>query len=358
MDQGRKGSGHSKPTYKELIEENKYLKAEMESNEKEFGDMYNSIHAENVQLQAKVLILQMENAEFIGIQSKIKSILTCDECDEKFENKEDFKEHILVKHQVELFKCDNCEKRCSTEESFKTHLRTVHNNKIFKCDHCKEFCHTKIELKVHIKTKHSEINEKTKLLKYQNELASTIQAQKSQLYENLINLKKKEDKIRSKCSCRNKYCSINHAKYSWSAAKSDKLHCQLKALTLEKGNITDEHIKTHINYRKNKIFECNVCDGEFCDVIALKKHQELIHSSMSYVCQECENVFQDEKDVRQHKKKVHVRNFGCQPCGMNYSSEGELIRHMEESHATNNQLEKTFFNPSLGISIGGEVGEV
>ena len=78
---GRKGSGHSNIKYRELEEENEHLKKMIESNEKEFGDMYNKIHSENVQLKVKILTLQMENADFIGIQSKLESILICDECD-------------------------------------------------------------------------------------------------------------------------------------------------------------------------------------------------------------------------------------------------------------------------------------
>ena len=43
---------------------------------------------------------------------------------------------------------------------------------------------------------------------------------------------------------------------------------------------------------------------------------------------------------------------------MSYSNEEELINHIEEMHETNNQVDKTFFNPSLGIPTEGEVGEV
>ena len=149
MDQGRKGAGHIKMKYKELEEENENLKKLIEANEKEFGEMYNKIHSENVQLKVKILTLQMENTEFIGIQSKIVDILTCDECDELFEEKEDFKEHILAKHQVEKLKCDTCEKGCQTEKNLKTHETPVHNLKMFKCNHCKQFYKTKIDLKVH-----------------------------------------------------------------------------------------------------------------------------------------------------------------------------------------------------------------
>ena len=185
-----------------------------------------------------------------------------------------------------------------------------------------------------------------------------IQKQESQIYENLIDLKKKEVKVKTKCSCKNKYCRINHAKYSWSAASSDKLHCQLKALALDREK-NNKHLKTHKNDRKGKTHECKNCDGEFCDMNIPKKHQELGPPLMSlHFCQQCDNSFEDEITMRQHKKKVHARNFGCQPCNMSYSNEEELINHIEEMHETNNQVDKTFFNPSLENSTGGDVEEV
>ena len=70
--------------------------------------MYNKLHYENVQLKAQILTLRMENAEFIGKKSKLDSILTCDECDERFERKEDINEHIMLKHQVNFLSCDIC----------------------------------------------------------------------------------------------------------------------------------------------------------------------------------------------------------------------------------------------------------
>ena len=38
----------------ELKEENEQLKLDIESNEKEFGDMYYDIHAQNVKLQERI----------------------------------------------------------------------------------------------------------------------------------------------------------------------------------------------------------------------------------------------------------------------------------------------------------------
>ena len=81
-----------------LESDKRTLDETMESSEREFGDMYNTIHAENAQLKAKILMLQMEKTDYIGIQSKLDNILTCEECNVRFEKKQDFMEHTILKH--------------------------------------------------------------------------------------------------------------------------------------------------------------------------------------------------------------------------------------------------------------------
>ena len=64
----------------------------------------------------------MENADFVGIQSQLDSILTCEECDEMFQNKHNFSKYTLIKPQIDIFKCDNCGECCKTSENIRMHF--------------------------------------------------------------------------------------------------------------------------------------------------------------------------------------------------------------------------------------------
>ena len=157
--------------------------------------MYNKIHAENTQLKTKILMLQMENTDYIGIQSKLVSILTCDDCDVRFENKQDFIEHIVLNHRVE---CNVCGEFCLTKEKLRMHIMKCHNGSIFMCNHCKKGFKVKSQMELHEKKEHLRNKERVELLKYQQELVLKIEQQKSQLYKSMISLKEKENKEKSK----------------------------------------------------------------------------------------------------------------------------------------------------------------
>ena len=102
----------------EDLESNKRtLETTIESNEKTFGEMYNEIHSENTKLKTEIINLKLENTEFIGIQFKLDSILTCEECDKIFKKKDDFKDHILTIHQEYRFECDICGECSKTDEN-------------------------------------------------------------------------------------------------------------------------------------------------------------------------------------------------------------------------------------------------
>ena len=277
MDHVRKGTGQSKFIYIELEEENKRLKIESESNEKEFADMYNKLHAENVKIKAEIITLRLENLEFIGIKSKLDKILTCDECDVPFKNKTDFTEHILMKHKVNKLKCPICGECFKTDGDVKMHIKADHELNVFKCEKCKECCKTKIDLQMHMKTKHFKMNEKESILKYENELCSKINRQKSRIHKSLFILKKEETRDYSRCKCKRRYCKINHARYSWSATKSDQYYSQMNLI--EEKSLITENNQENLHNKKPNNFWCKICDREFGNLTAFKKHNEIKHKS-------------------------------------------------------------------------------
>ena len=104
------------------------------------------------------------------------------------------------------------------------------------------------------------------------------------------------------------------------------------------------------------------CEKNSVNLHALEKQDKMYHiQKESLFCRECYKAFLDASDLKEHKRNVHVQNFGCQPCEGRFSSEEALINHMTENHECIT-LETTFFNPSVSNPdssfIEGEVGEV
>ena len=80
--------------------------------------MYNTIHKENAQLKAKILMLQMENTEYIGIQSKLENMLICDQCDIQIEKKQDLIDHIVLNHRAKYNNCGESLKKKGPKSAY------------------------------------------------------------------------------------------------------------------------------------------------------------------------------------------------------------------------------------------------
>ena len=176
-----------------------------------------------------------------------------------------------------------------------------------------------------MKKEHTMENEMDKIFKYQSELAFQIERQKSKLYENILDLKKKEDTEKSNCKCKSKFCRINHTKYSWTAAKSNEYLNKLKNLTSDKESYKD------------------------ISVIAEN-------------CDEYDTTFHEKDCQKLHNENEHLKELKCQQCGNRFTDDENLKVHIQTNHEQEDHVESplecTFFNPSIRISTEGEVGEV
>ena len=115
--------------------------------------------------------------------------------------------------------------------------------------------------------------------------------------------------------------------------------------------------------------KCNECVTPFHEQDYMKLHIDNKHRK-DLKCQQCEDKFTDYTNLEYHILKDHEQDdigkesilksfrYDCEICEDAFPSVDNVNIHKEEKHKTNNRLEQTFFNPSLRISIGGEVGEV
>ena len=67
----------------------------------------------------------------------------------------------------------------------------------------------------------------------------------------------------------------------------------------------------------------------------LKFHVERDHEGIRYKCEECEQLFTDQKTLRNHFKKVHEgfdRVCGVQGCAQEFETSDDLIEHLKKEH--------------------------
>ena len=80
--------------------------------------------------------------------------LECDECDRKFKNHINLRQHVLSKHKGVRYKCETCGKEYSQPQAMKRHVRTVHGGERNACDYCDMKAIEKSYIKAHMLNKH------------------------------------------------------------------------------------------------------------------------------------------------------------------------------------------------------------
>lgn len=89
----------------------------------------------------------------MGIEATRLAVFPCDQCDELFENGNDRKGHVLVRHsEGRPFACDECGKRFKAAGHLKAH-KLIHSGvKTQKCDECSASFYLAGDLRRHQKT--------------------------------------------------------------------------------------------------------------------------------------------------------------------------------------------------------------
>lgn len=86
--------------------------------------------------------------------------LECEECNERFSENIELKNHIIMNHQRK-YNCESCEEKFSNSSQMETHLLNVHKmKKIHKCSKCDSSFLLQWRLKKHMKT-HGQLQVRT-----------------------------------------------------------------------------------------------------------------------------------------------------------------------------------------------------
>ena len=216
--------------------------------------------------------LDSSEKKISSLQSEVKSLLSCDYCDNIFDDKNQLKNHIKSLHEYCMYE------------------RTV------KCKFCNVTFNSEKDMASHVIVTHKPAIEKERLLKKQNELVSNINLQKMKIYEKILMLKQKELQEKEKCSCKG-ICNIDHKIYRWVKPMSNTL--------VDRINKTEQTIETVISNEPN-------------------------YSSTEFPCQQCEHTFTEETNYQNPMETIHK-----QQCDQAHTTEVNLINHINYEHNAN-----------------------
>ena len=158
-----------------LKSENKILKEQLEFRGKEDESIFNCLKSENRDLKETIGIMKKDkqdihndlNTANLNLKLQVENLLTCDECEKSFCDKDAMFSHVKFNHLVRstvCFKCDVCDDGFATENDMNRHVRTKHRNKLLRKN----------------------------LLEKMNKLDNQIKSQKITIYNDIFKLKQKE----------------------------------------------------------------------------------------------------------------------------------------------------------------------
>ena len=278
------------------------------------------------------------NSEMEEAKSEIKILKDIIDFMEKDEEKIYHKleeENKKLKLQIQnLLKCDECDEQLNDKASLKMHNFANHSGKIFKCNICGESFSVKGDLARHITEHHRKVR-KDKLLEKMNELDIQINIQKKDIFNAILQLKKKEIKENGACYSKGRFCPINHSRFRWTVAKSDSFLYKLNS--------------------QNKMFSCHKCGIKFEDNIDVVSHMKTVHPQM-FKCKQCQKRFREEVNMKNHMENEHEVKILCQECNKTFKSNQTLRSHIETVHS-NDSLKEDESNESSILKSFESVSE-
>ena len=107
----------------------------LEKENNEFKTVNNKTNIEDPKLQNNNL-----EAEHQSLKLQIQNVLTCEECEDRFDSKTEMKNHLRSKHPETNYKCDECDKCFEDFPNMKLHIQTNYLKIMFKCTECELSC--------------------------------------------------------------------------------------------------------------------------------------------------------------------------------------------------------------------------
>lgn len=268
-------------------------------------------------------------------------ILNCEECSWSCVSKDILTIHKLnhVPRIKSHFTCPSCGHMSLQLVGLKNHYNVHHglNLKYLKCKYCGLGFKTSGALKRHF------INHHRKQAEEDNPSMISLKIpcdQCGKFYKDEGGLKKHQFYVHQDHQCSdcgeifNKFTKFNsHAKRVH--GHGEQHLCPLCGKTF----MTKTAVRSHMQYHKDKKYQCHVCRIKMADLDKMKEHIVRVHESKpqktdgKFNCEECGKGFarKDTLDdhVRVHHTKETRRVWSCDTCEMRFTRQGYLEQHLK-----------------------------
>jgi len=251
----------------------------------------------------------------------------CKDCNKRFSNMQQLKNHRLVHHEnPNTFQCKVCKKSLRSKHALNYHLKTHEENptKPFKCLKCQKSFRLKQQLKLHQMNKHSDSKHFTCDL-CPKRFSILVQVRKH------IEIHKKEKRF--KCEvCLKSFAFKNDFNVHMERHARVKLKCDLCNAEL----MTRKALNLHKTYMHSvRSFKCDKCDYVAKNSKLLQGHQD-VHKEWKEAdfveCMKCHKKLRNKTALRNHIRKVHSeKQFTCDHLNCNYVGRTKSVMNSHEA---------------------------
>ena len=250
-----------------------------------------------VNLQESLDEVNKKNAQ---MESKIESLLTCDVCSLKFEDRSTLKNHMETLHDGKKYECNKCGEGFQNNHDLNNHMFAKHDLKRMICQHSEiEFSRTN-DPKRHMSKDHEQNDKKQKLLHKLNHLKTILGQQKANIFQDIVELKQREFRTKYNCRCKG-FCQINHSRYSWVKQKSDSI-IELLRKTVDNSKYDNNDFSEHPKERSSDLI-CLHCNSILKDRPSLRSHINVHHeSNLPMECEQCNQLITNKSNITTHRE--------------------------------------------------------
>ncbi|GAB0097502.1 zinc finger protein 354A-like isoform X1 [Sergentomyia squamirostris] len=261
------------------------------------------------------------------------------------------------------FKCPLCPFSTKTASNLKIHNMTHTKEKPFQCAECGKSYAGKSSIRIHVVMKHNKSKEKTEICPL---------CGKAFYFPFHVRIHIRDthnDREKRPCHICGKLYTASvlsthmqkHTNQSYPCSKCDKcydtrmgmmVHFRNKHVAKKKFKCTFESCKFQTNAKQTiehhqrthtgeKLFTCEICNKSLSCQKSYKLHKIHMHSTASLQCEFCEKLFKEKRSLQLHCSRVHnERTLPCPVCNKMYGSNGDVSRHLKDSHPAEWKIKK------------------